>query len=131
MYSQFDNKWISTDIIIVPPNFSYTPDLRSSPRYRATDINDNQLQFALYNGIPVVRMFAKGLNLKAIVSSFKVAMLLTTLENDELFDRLHLILRELIEQEIDFIIKSKPRNERLTQTINSCTLRPARGRPGF
>jgi hypothetical protein len=90
------------DIILLPSNLFYNSDLRSTPKYKSTDMRENPNQIGVFDGIPVFRMFAKTLASKAIVASFQQALRLSVYENSALYEHyLHLDLHELSTTEID------------------------------
>lgn len=90
------------DMIILPSMLFYNSDLVSSDKYKRLNLTEKSFQIGLYDGIPVMRLFAQALNSKAIVTSFSHALHLSVWEDQTLYERmLHLELRELTQEEID------------------------------
>jgi hypothetical protein len=95
------------DIIILSSQPFYKSDLVSSKKYQRINIQEGNPQIGIYDNIPVIRLFTKGLNYKGIVSSFKQGFSLTLWENESLYhDILKLNLRELTNEEIEMEYKT-------------------------
>jgi hypothetical protein len=90
------------DMIIVPSTYFYKSDLVKSAKYHRSKLTDKSIQIGVYDGIPVLRVFAQGLTLKAIVASFKKGLSLSLYEDPSLYKGImHIDLRELTAAEID------------------------------
>lgn len=90
------------DMIILSPQPFYKSDLVSSKKYQRAEFLNKGQEIGVYDGIPVVRLFAKGLESKAVITTFRQGLSLTLFEDTSLFNNVyHLSLRELPVEEIE------------------------------
>jgi len=92
------------NLIIIPPELSYSSDLLSSENYSsAYEGQVNPLSgLGYYRNIPITTFYTKNLQNQLIVTRFNTAFDLEIFEDSSLYyNRLHLHIRELSNEEID------------------------------
>lgn len=100
--SKLISNGFTTNLIIVPPEFSYRSDLIKSEHFENKNAYESEIEtWGYYKKIPVITFFVKELHNVIIAAQFEKAFELELYENPELyFNRLKVQLREITEEEV-------------------------------
>ncbi|MET3977440.1 hypothetical protein ABIB62_000006 [Mucilaginibacter sp. UYP25] len=90
------------NLIIIPPEFSYKSNLFESPDFKHRTGQDDFSDFGHYKEMPVITFYSNTIRNEVIVTQFENAFELEIFQNNQLYyDRLHIALKELTNEEID------------------------------